>query len=320
VIIAVILTFIAAFVIISSIFYSVTAIKESPSYVLKRRLRRLAGNIANNNIPDELRSEILKETPPLERVLNRIAFFRNVDRRLDQAGLKISVQLFLTFAIFLPVLAATCTYIFYRNAIVAFGVCLAIVLIIVALLQYLKKKRIEKLTEQLPDTLMMVARSLRAGHSINSAIELVGLEMANPTGELFKNAYDQQKLGMRMTDALASMTDRIESLDLRFFITTVIINAEIGGNFAETLDKLAETILERIKIRRQVKVYTAQGRLSGYILAVLPIFMFLVFSVINPQYERLLLQEKLGHYMLIAAACTQLLGYLVIKKIINIRI
>jgi len=320
VLIPVLLTFIAVFLLLGSIILAVSTIKESPAFALKMRLRRLAATKGNQNIPDDLRSEILKETPFYERMLTGITPFRKLDRMLDQAGLKIQLHVFLLYAMTAAVVPAIGLYIFYHKALFALLVAPLLFFIIVMTLHIMKKRREEKLTEQLPDLLMMFARSLRAGHSLTSAVELVGLETPNPAGELFKTAYEQQKLGMRITDTLASMTDRIESLDLRFFITAISINSEIGGNLAEILDKLAATIRERLKVRRQVRVYTAQGRLSGYVLAALPIFMFIMFFIMNPAYEMLLIKDKTGNYLLIFAVVMQIIGYLVIRKIINIRI
>jgi len=320
VVIPVLLTFIAVFLLFGSIFLTVSTIKESPAFALKMRLRRLAATRGDQYIPDDLRSEILKEIPAYERMLTSVTLFRKLDRMLDQAGLKIQLHIFLLYAITATVVPAIGFYIFYHKALFALIVAPVIFLIIIMTLRIMKVRREEKLTEQLPDLLMMFARSLRAGHSLTSAVELVGLETANPAGELFKTAYEQQKLGMRITDTLASMTDRIESLDLRFFITAISINSEIGGNLAEILDKLAETIRERLKVRRQVRVFTAQGRMSGYVLGALPIFMFIMFYVVNPAYEMLLIKEKTGNYLLIFAVVMQILGYLVIRKIINIRI
>jgi tight adherence protein B len=148
----------------------------------------------------------------------------------------------------------------------------------------------------------------------------VGQEISEPVGGLFKTAYDQQFLGLRLIDALANMNERIDSLDLRFFTTAVGINTEVGGNLAEILDKLAETIRERVKVRRQVRVYTAQARMSGYILAFLPVIAFILFRFMLPGYEDELLNSTKGIYVLISAAVMQVIGFLVIRKIINIRI
>jgi tight adherence protein B len=166
----------------------------------------------------------------------------------------------------------------------------------------------------------MVARSLRAGHSFTSAIQLIGQEIPDPVGELFKTAYEQQLLGLRITETLQNLNERIESLDLRFFTTAVAINNDVGGNLSDILENLAETIRERLKIRRQVKVYTAQGRMSGYVLGALPIVTFIIFNILNPKYESVLYKETMGRYVLAFAVFMQLIGFLVIRQIIKIRI
>ena len=137
---------------------------------------------------------------------------------------------------------------------------------------------------------------------------------------MFKTAYDQQLLGLRITDTLVNLNNRIESLDLRFFTTVIGINSEIGGNLSEVLDKLALTIRERLRIRRQVRVYTAQGRMSGYVVGVLPVVAFIAFNILNPDYETVLIRERMGIYILAGAACLQLIGLLAIRNIINIKI
>ena len=319
-VIAVLLTFIAVFFLVASVFLVVTTIKESPAFALKMRLKKMALAKNDDSLPDDLRKEIMKETPSIELFLYKFKLFRTLDSLITHAGLKIQLSYFLAYAFTAAVVPAIAVYIFYQKAIFALLVIPSVFLIIIAVLQFKKRARQDKLTDQLPDILMMISRSLRAGHTVTSAIELVGMEAANPAGELFKTAYDQQKLGMRMIDALTGMTYHIESLDLRFFITTVAINSEVGGNLSETLDQLAKTIRERLNVRRQVRVYTAQGRFSGYVLAALPIFMFIMFNLLNPSYEQLLIKEKLGNYLLVFAVIMQIIGYFFIKKIVNIRI
>jgi len=318
--IPVLLTFVAVFLVVSAIFLAVTTVKESPTFALRMRLRRLAINKANGNMPDEVRSEILKEIPRVERILTSYRLFRSIDRSLDRAGLKIQLHNFLMYSCTAAIVPAIGVYLFWHKALPAILMALFVIFLIILTVRFLILRRVDKLTEQLPDVLMMISRSLRAGHSMTSAVELVGLETPDPSGELFRTAYEQQKLGMSIIDTLTNMLDRIESLDLRFFVTTVSINSETGGNLSETLDKLAKTILERLNIRRQVRVYTAQGRLSGYVLAALPICVFFVFNVLNPAYEQLLIKEKIGNYFLMFAAIMQILGYFFIRKIINIRI
>lgn len=318
--IPVLLTFLAVFLLVAAVIFGITTAKESSAFTLRKRLRRMASNSSDTILPDDVRSDILKETPQSQQILYKLALTRKLEQKLDQAGLDISIDRFMFFALIGLILSFVIVYILFYKTLFALIAAIIFVLVIAAVLHIRKVKRYEKISEQLPNALMMIARSLRAGHSMNSAIELVGIETPSPLGDLFKTAYDQQKLGLRITDALTGMLERVESLDLRFFVTTISINADIGGNLSETLDKLAETIRQRFQIRRQVKVYTAQGRLSGYVLAALPIFMFIAIYILNPPYIMLLITEKQGNFMLMTAAAMQIVGYLVIRKIINIRI
>jgi tight adherence protein B len=273
------------------------------------------------SMPEGLRGEILREIPRFEQTLARIPLLRDLDKLLDQAGVKTTSLKFLL----MTVAAALAGFVagFALRGDYILGLILAAT-VFVAPFIYLaiqKGKRADKFTEQLPDALTMISRSLRAGHSITSAIELVGQEMAAPAGELFKTAFEQQNLGLRIADTLVNMTERIDSIDLRFFVTAISINTEVGGNLAEILDRLADTIRQRLTIRRQVRVYTAQGRMSGYLLAALPVVAFIMMHyVMIPGYEDPLIKETQGRYILIAAAVSQIIGFFIIRKIINIRI
>ncbi|MFZ3207510.1 MAG: type II secretion system F family protein [Geobacteraceae bacterium] len=316
-----ILTFIASFLLIIACVFIATTVKESPAAQLRLRLRSMARETRGKSaLPEDLRLDIIREIPPFERFISHIPFLRNTEKLLDQAGLKISPSRFLFMVAAISLACFIAIFILRGNYILALVVAVAALIAPYIYLYYRKSQRADKFTEQLPDTLTTIARSLRAGHSLNSAVELIGQEMPDPTSEFFKTAYEQQKLGLPVTDSLTNIAERVESLDFRFFITVVTINNEVGGNLAEVLDKLAATIRDRLKIRRQVRVYTAQGRLSGYLLAALPIITFIVFSFIMPGYEDALIKSKQGQIILAAAFAAQIIGFLFIRKIINIRI
>jgi tight adherence protein B len=313
------LIFLTAFCVFIALYLTVMERQNSPKAELKRRLQRMARSGAKE-MPEELRSEITREVKPADKFFADLPLTRNLDKKLDQGGIKLSVSLYL--AATAAVAAAAATVVLLRTkslllTLVAVGLCILLAELYV---KFKVAQRREKFTELFPDALAMIARSLRAGHSFTAAIQLVGQEVPSPVGDLFKTAYDQQLLGLRIIDGLNNMNERMESLDLRFFTTVISINSETGGNLSEVLDKLAQTIRERLRIRRQVKVYTAQGRMSGYVLAGLPIVAFVAFSFMNPDYESALLKEPLGIYILSAAAALQLVGVLFIRKIINIKI
>lgn len=313
------LIFITAFCIFLAIYFFVMEKQSSPKAELKRRLQRMARSGAKE-LPDEVRAEITKETSASDKFFARLAATRNLDRKLDQAGLDLTVTTFVAVTSVLALSSAVAvllrTHSFIFSSLTAIGTVTAADF----LLRVKRQKRTERFTEHFPEALTMISRSLRAGHSFTTSIQLVGQEIPAPVGELFKTAYDQQLLGLRITDALTNLNERIESLDLKFFTTVVSINADTGGNLSDILDKLSITIRERLRIRRQVSVYTAQGRMSGYVLGALPLIVFVAFNILNPDYESALLNEPLGVYILVFAACMQLIGLLVIRNIIRIRI
>ncbi|HJV35013.1 type II secretion system F family protein [Geomonas sp.] len=313
------LTFLAVFCVCVAVSVAVAERQNSPKTELKRRLQRMARS-SGSAIPEDLRAEITRETRPADQFFAGFAPTKNLDRKLDQAGLAVSVSLFVSVVVAAAILCSALVMLITKS--LAFCSASAVLSLLLAdfFLKIKAQLRREKFTELFPDALSMIARSLRAGHSFTSAIQLVGQEVPAPVGELFKTAYDQQLLGLRMTDGLSSMNDRIDSLDLRFFTTVVSINSEIGGNLSEVLDKLSLTIRERLRIRRQVQVYTAQGRMSGYVLGVLPLVTFAFFFFLHPDYEMELFRDPKGIYIVVLAVSLQLFGLMVIRKIIRIQI
>lgn len=315
------LAFFAVFVVIMAIYFWAVAVKESPAAELKRRLRQMAKEAKSDTMPEELRSDLLKETPPLESFISRIPFMKNLDKFVDQCGYKIKPSVFLLIILVIEAGSFVIAYVFRKSFLLSSFMTIGVFIGICVFLAEVWRRRKEKFTEQLPDALTMIARSLRAGHSLTSAIELVGNETPEPLGGLFKTAYEQQKLGLWIPQALSGMLQRLDSLDLRFFITVVTIHAETGGNLSEILDKLAATIRERLVLRRQVRVFSAQGRFSGYVLVALPIVAFFLLQYfMMPGYEDVFLNETKGQYILAYIAVSQIIGFLVIRKIINIRI
>ncbi|TGU70163.1 pilus assembly protein [Geomonas terrae] len=290
----------------------------SPRTELKRRLQQLAGT--DRELPPELQARLAEQARRAGALVTGTPLARSIVKRLELAGMSIPPASVLAASALTVVVAGAATALVTGQAAPAAAAAAAVIGTMEIALRLRISHRRERFTELLPDALTMIARSLRAGHSLAVAVQLVAEEIPPPVGPLFRTAHEQQQLGLRMVDALTAMNERVESLDLRFFTTMVTINAEIGGNLAELLDKLAGTIRERLKIRRQVRVYTAQGRMSGYVLGALPLIAFLVFNSTSPEYESALLKEPTGLVILVLAALLQLVGLAVIRKIINIRI
>jgi tight adherence protein B len=322
VILIAILIFLAVLFLILAVYLNITSLKDSPKADLRRRLRHMArsSRSGSRGIPENLRSDILKETPPLERILQNLPPIRRLDSRIDRSGLDTTVTAFLLATLLLGAGGFIICLFLTSRFLFALLIGVLFMLAPFAYLEAKKHQREIRFTELFPDALSMISRSIRSGHSFTSSVQLVGQEISDPVGSLFKTAYDQQMLGLRINDTLNNLNERIDSLDLRFFTTAVAINSEVGGNFAEILDKLADTIRERIKIKRQLRVHTAQGRMSGYILAVLPIVVFFLMDFMIPGYQKILLNDPNGRLAIIGAIIMQIIGFLVIRRIINIRI
>ncbi len=183
-----------------------------------------------------------------------------------------------------------------------------------------RRVRLKKFAGQLPDALELVARALRAGHSLAAGMHVVSEEMPSPVAEEFGRVYEEQNLGIPVEDAMRGMCERTPNLDLRFFVTSVLIQRQTGGDLAEILDKIGYVVRERYRILGQVKALTAEGRLSGIILIGLPFGLFLLMLHIKPDYVEKLWTHELGIKWSIAALVMQLVGALVIKKIVDIKV
>ncbi|MEM9353880.1 MAG: type II secretion system F family protein [Planctomycetota bacterium] len=183
-----------------------------------------------------------------------------------------------------------------------------------------RKHRLGKFAAQLAEALELVARALRAGHSLAAGFQLVGHEMSDPIAEEFNRVFEEQNLGIPFEEALDNLTERVPNLDLKFFVTAVILQRQTGGDLAEILDKIGYLIRERFKIWGQVQALTGEGRISGVVLLALPPALFVAVYRMNPDYLMLLFTDELGKKMLVGGVVMQLFGALVIRKIVNIRV
>ncbi|MEM6330874.1 MAG: type II secretion system F family protein [Planctomycetota bacterium] len=199
-------------------------------------------------------------------------------------------------------------------------ICAAFIFMPFAWLVMKRKSRLKKFAAQLPEALELVARALRAGHSLGAGFNLVAQEMSLPISKEFSRTFEEQNLGMPMEEALENMTKRVPNLDLKFFATAVILQRQTGGDLAEILDKIGKLIRERFQIWGQVQALTGEGRLSGIVLLALPPALFVVVYKMNPDYLMLLFTDDLGKKMLVGGIVMQLLGAVAIRKIVNIRV
>lgn len=187
-------------------------------------------------------------------------------------------------------------------------------------LSFRRAARFKAFAKQLPDALELIGRALRSGHALGSGLNLVVHEMPAPISHEFSLAYEQQNLGVSIEQALKSMLRRMPNLDLKFFVTAVAIQRQCGGDLAEILDKIGYVIRERFKILGTVQALTGEGRLSGVVLMILPIAIFIAVYYLNPSYVMLLFTTPLGKKMITAGIVMQVMGAYVINKIIDIKV
>jgi tight adherence protein B len=183
-----------------------------------------------------------------------------------------------------------------------------------------KNRRVQAFEELLPEALDMIVNSLRAGFTFELAMKMVAQEIPDPIGIEFAIVFEEQNLGVPLVDALAGLRERVPSNDLDLLVVALLIHRRIGGNLAEILEKTASTIRDRFRLKREIRTKTAHGRFSGFVLVALPLVMIGIILTLNPDYFMVLLKEEVGQYMLMAAVVMQIIGILVIRRIINIKI
>ena len=185
---------------------------------------------------------------------------------------------------------------------------------------YMRGRRFRKFEELFPEAIDTLTRAVRAGHAFTTALELIANELSEPIASEFRKLFEEQKFGLPVRDALLNLTERVPLVDVKFFVTAVMLQRETGGNLAEILDNLSYMIRERFKIMRQVRVYTAQGRLTMMLLMGMPPIIVVVMLTMNPDFIRPLFADPIGHTLIVAGLTLQTIGYFVIRKIIRIQV
>jgi tight adherence protein B len=183
-----------------------------------------------------------------------------------------------------------------------------------------RSRRMRAFEEQFPEALDLIARALKAGHAFATGLKMAADELPEPVGPEFRKTFDEQNFGLPLKESLENLTLRMPLLDVRFFSTAVLIQRETGGNLSEVLENLAHVVRERFKILRQVRVYTAHGRMTGYVLLALPAVLCVALSFINPDHMNLLFRERMGQMLLLTALVMQTVGYIWIRQVVKIEV
>jgi tight adherence protein B len=297
-----------------------------PGQMQQRRLdARLLEVTRPADEPKEGKSQLVKDTklgplPGLDRYVAGTAKGFALTRWIEQSGVRASVSSIIFISVVLGAFMAFGVMVLTRAS---WGLAVGAAIGLAAPFLYLKvkrRRRINKFEEEFPEALDLISRALKAGHAFATGLKMVADELGEPVGPEFRKTFDEQNFGLPLKDALDNLTLRLPILDVRFFATAVMIQRETGGNLSEILENLAHVVRERFKILRQVRVYTAHGRLTGYVLLGLPAFLGVALMFINPDHMNLLFRERIGQQMILAAIVMQTIGYFWIQQVIKIEV
>lgn len=270
--------------------------------------------------PSILRKSLGEQKKWADLLLSKYGLVQKIQHTFSQAGVEWSASRFLVNTCSVGLLIAVGLMVSDVSAIIAVAIGILVPVGPVMFMSAKGKSRNKKLNYQLPDVFDLLCQALRAGHSLASGIQLVGQQLPDPVGIEFRRCFHEQNLGIKLEEALRNMSNRVDVMDLSFFVTAVTVQRQTGGDLAEILEKISKVIRDRIKILGQVRALTAEGRLSGWVLSALPVFVFFVAKALNPEYIDILIHEPDGQTMLGAAVIMQIMGMLMIKKIVNIKI
>jgi tight adherence protein B len=311
-------TFAIVLVLIVGIYWLVLVRPEDHAHSELRK--RLKGDRKTIKMRLELVKQVeqLSDVPVLNGVLTRASgTLAPLQRLITESGVDITLGLFLLISAFAGMLMFVVVNNFVHQALIAAPAGILSATAPYMYLRYARSVRIRKFEESFPEAIDLIARALRAGHAFTTALGMVPEEIPAPVGTEFRMLYDRQNFGQPLPDAMKALADRVPLVDARFFVTAVLTQRESGGNLSEVLDNLARVIRERFKVKRQIRVITAHGRITGLVLVLLPPCMAMAMYTLGPENFSPLFTDPLGIKMVVGAAILQVVGTLIMRKLIN---
>lgn len=315
-IIVTVLVFVVVVLFFEGLYLAWDAYRGPGAARIARRLRALSGTPAPSPLQ---RRRGANEPPWLERWLLRLPRLASVDRLLAESGLDWSFSLFVGLSVGTALLGGALALTLLAPSL-ALLCALAAALLPLSYVLRLRQLRLRRFERQLPDALDLMSRALRAGHAFPSALQMVGEETADPLGGEFRATHDEINFGVSVPQALLGLAERVHSTDLRYFVMAVVIQRETGGNLTQMLGNLSSLIRERHNLFGRIRVLSAEGRLSGWILALLPFVLALVISVVNPSFLSVLWTDPLGHTLVGITLLMMLVGIVWMRKVIRIHV
>ena len=287
---------------------------------LQSRLGEMEEESSEESLSSLLRQKYLRELSPLEQRLEDLPSMQNLARIISQAGHKFLAYRVVLLSVVLAIVAAIAAWVITRSMVMT-----AVSFLIAGSIPYMKingdrTKRIQLFEEQLPDAIDMIKRALRAGHPFNGAIKLVAEEMDDPVAEEFGATFADINYGNDARRAMLGLLQRVPSVTVIALITSILVQSETGGNLAEILERISAVVRGRFKLQRKVKTLSAEGRLSAWILALVPLVLFGVIWLTTPDYLPLLLEDEAGKKMIIYGAVSAIIGIYWVRNVIRIEV
>jgi tight adherence protein B len=316
---AAVLTFIVSLTIVLGAYaLFVTLPERRANRALQRRLRP-------EMAPEPVRAELMRRPAPLsalkglDTLLGKSGMIADPLRRtVEQSALPITIGAVILTSILLAIVGYAVVHRASANATLSALAAIALGVIPYAYVKRAATRRMRLFDEQFPQAIDLIAGALRAGHAFTTGVSMVADEVSDPTGAEFRLLYDQQNYGMPLPDALKAFARRVPLLDARFFVIAVMTQREAGGNLAEVLDNLSALIRERSRVKRQVRVASAHGRITGWVLSMMPPALGVSMVLLAPEHMRAFIDDPLGVRMIVTAVVLQVIGVLVIRRIVNV--
>jgi tight adherence protein B len=316
------LTFLIIVLIIGGILFATTG-GTAPDKVVAKRLDAIERSAKRGSESLELkvvRDELLSDVPAIHRLLLKWKWSDKLRNFIGQSGMKVKPGRLILLSAVLAVAAYLIVVQLMGNSFLGLVAVPVGALVPIGVVAVTRNRRLKAFEKVFPEAIDLLGRAVRAGHSFSTGLEMITTELPEPVAGEFRTTFEEQNFGLPLRDALLNLAERIPLIDVRFFVTAVLIQKETGGNLAEILDNLSHVVRERFRILGEVRIRTAQGRMTAGILIALPPIMALVLRGINPDYMRPLFHDPVGPYVLALAAFLQIVGSFMLWNIVNIEV
>ncbi len=315
------LTFLVVVLILVAALFAATRGRRQD--ILRRRLEAIVKAQKRGHSSLELqliRNELLSDLPMLHRLLLRWSWSGRLGQYIAQAGMKIKLGKLFLFSGVLALGAYLVGYQLSHNQLVAAAASVGGALLPLGYVAFKRKRRLREFEKNFPEAIDLLGRAVRAGHAFTTGIEMISQELPEPVAGEFRITFEEQNFGLPLKEALLNLAERVPLIDVRFFVVAILIQKETGGNLAEILDNLSRVVRERFRILGEVRIRTAQGRMTAGVLIALPPLMALMLGVVNPDYIGILFKDPVGPYILASAAIMQVIGSAILWKIVHIEV